>query len=247
MRSYPVKTPGIVQSIFRKYIWCFPANKGSANQNSKEIYLTFDDGPIPEITPWVLEELSKYNAKATFFCIGENVKKHPEIFQKIISKGHSVGNHTNDHINGWRTNKENYLNNIDKSEKCFRFVVSGLQSSVSSLQSPVSGLQSRVNRQKTNNKQLTTNLFRPPYGKIKPNQANKILKKGYDIVMWDVLSGDFDLSLSKENCLKNVIKNTNDGSIVVFHDSEKAFKNLEYALPRALDYFSKKGYVFKSI
>ncbi len=233
MRAYLVKTPGIVQSIFRKYKWRFYTHKEPVQGQDKEIYLTFDDGPIPEITPWVLEQLCKYKAKATFFCIGENVRKHPEIFQKIISEGHSFGNHTNNHVNGWRTNKKNYLNNIDKAEKRFR--------------SLVFGLHSRVNKQKTNNRQLTTKLFRPPYGKIKPNQANRILKKGYEIIMWDVLSGDFDLSLSKENCLQNVLKNTNHGSIVVFHDSEKSFKNLEYVLPKTLEYFTEKGYVFKAI
>ena len=232
-------------------------NDNGQGPKSKEIYLTFDDGPIPEITPWVVQKLSEYKAKATFFCIGENVKKHPEIFRKIISEEHSVGNHTNNHINGWRANKEEYFDDIEKAEECFRSSVFSRQSSVPIAigigpdsyrdQSSVFGHQSPVNLQKTNNKQLTTNLFRPPFGRIKPNQANKILKKGYDIVMWDVLSGDFDLSLSKENCLKNVLNNANDGSIVVFHDSEKAFKNLEYVLPRTLEYFTEKGFVFKRI
>ena len=262
MRSYPVKTPRIVQSIFSKYIWCFPVNKESANQNSKEIYLTFDDGPIPEITPWVLQELSEYKAKATFFCIGENVRKYPEIFRKIISNGHSIGNHTYNHLNGWKTSKKRYLNNVEKAEKCFQSrwpsgsvfspdsswdqsSVSGLRSSVFSTDSYRD--QSSLQKQSTTNHQLSTKLFRPPYGRIKPNQANKILKKGYEIIMWDVLSGDFDLSLSKEECLKNVLKNAHDGSIVVFHDSEKAFKNLEYVLPRTLEHFTEKGFVFKAI
>jgi peptidoglycan/xylan/chitin deacetylase (PgdA/CDA1 family) len=229
MSAYPVKTPRIIQSIFRKYKWCFPTDKNSTSMidlqevpQVKEIYLTFDDGPIPEITPWVLKKLAEYKAKATFFCVGENVSKHPEIFRKIISEEHAIGNHTNNHLNGWRTNKKTYLYNIGKAEDIF---------------SELAG----------KNQQPRTRLFRPPYGKIKPNQANKILKNGYDIIMWDVLSGDFDLSLSKENCLKNVLKNANSGSIVVFHDSEKAFKNLEYVLPRTLEYFTEKGFVFKAI
>ena len=243
MRTYPIKTPKVIQSIFGKFRWRFKTDK-------KIIYLTFDDGPIPEITPWVLQQLSQYKAKATFFCIGENVRKHPEIFRKIISEEHSIGNHTNNHINGWRTNKEEYLDNVEKAELSFQSAVGSLQSQwlSGSVSSPYRyPYQSSLQKQTTSNHQLSTKLFRPPYGKIKPYQANKILKKGYEIIMWDVLSGDFDLSLSKENCLKNVLKNAQVGSIVVFHDSEKAFKNLEYVLPRALEYFTEKGFVFKSI
>ena len=243
MRTYPVKTPGIVQSIFGRYRWRFQMDKKPAHGQDKEVYLTFDDGPIPEITTWVLKKLSEYNAKATFFCVGENVKKHPQIFQKIITDRHSVGNHTHNHLNGWRTNKEEYLNNIEKAETSFQS--RWLSGSVSSPHRYRN--QSSLQKQTTPNHQLSTKLFRPPYGKIKTNQANKIIEKGYDIVMWDVMSGDFDLSLSKEKCLKNVLKNTNSGSIVVFHDSEKAFKNLEYVLPKTLAYFTEKGYVFKGI
>ena len=233
MRTYPVKTPGIIQSIFGKYRWRIESEKSTAGEESGEIYLTFDDGPIPELTPWVLQQLSQYNAKATFFCVGENVKRHPEIFQKILYEKHSIGNHTNSHLNGWKTNKEVYLNNIEKAEVNF--------------ESSINGYRSSNETQTTGNNSLKTSLFRPPYGKIRPSQANKILNKGYEIIMWDVLSGDFDLSLSKENCLKNVLTNTESGSIVVFHDSEKAFKNLEYVLPKVLEYFTEKGYVFKSI
>lgn len=240
MRTYPVKTPGIIRSLFGKYRWRFQTDKKTTSPQNKEIYLTFDDGPIQEITPWVLQNLSQYKAKATFFCIGENVKKYPKIFQKIISEKHSIGNHTYNHLNGWKTNKDEYLKSVEKAEI-------SLQSSVGSCQLSVFGLQSSVKTQITKNKQLTTSLFRPPYGKIKINQANKILKKGYDIIMWDVLSGDFDLSISKEKCLKNVLKNTGSGSIVVFHDSKKAYKNLEYVLPKVLAYFTEKGYVFKAI
>jgi len=215
MRTYPVKTPGIVKRIFGKYRWQIHTGK-------KEIYLTFDDGPIPEITSWVLQNLSQYDAKATFFCIGENVKKHPKIFQKIVSDRHSIGNHTNDHLNGWKTGGSEYIDNIEKAEGIFRSQIADKQ-------------------------KLTIDIFRPPYGKIKTSQANRIIKKGYDIIMWDVLSGDFDQSISKEKCLKNVLKNTNSGSIVVFHDSKKAFKKLEYVLPKTLEYFTNRGYEFKGI
>ena len=233
MRTYPIKTPRIIQSIFGKYRWRFETERLTADEQIGEIYLTFDDGPIPELTPWVLQQLSKYNAKATFFCVGENVKRHPEIFQKILSEKHSIGNHTNSHLNGWKTNKEVYLNNIEKAEANFK--------------SSVTGLWSPNETQTTGKSSFKTNLFRPPYGKIRPGQAKKILNNGYDIIMWDVLSGDFDLSLSKESCLNNVLRNTESGSIIVFHDSEKAFKNLEYVLPRVLEYFTEKGYVFKAI
>jgi peptidoglycan/xylan/chitin deacetylase (PgdA/CDA1 family) len=244
MRTYPVKTPGIIQSIFGKYRWRFQTDKKATNAQNKKIYLTFDDGPIPEITPWVLQNLSKYKAKATFFCIGENVKRHPKIFQKIIFEKHSIGNHTYNHLDGWKTNKKEYLNNVEKAEGIFR---SQFREEEKDERGGEKDEREEKNQQADNSHKLTVNIFRPPYGKIKIDQSNKILKKGYDIIMWDVLSGDFDLSLSKEKCLKNVLKNTRSGSIVVFHDSTKAFKNLEYVLPKVLEYFTEKGYVFKSI
>lgn len=216
MKFYPVKTPKIVQNIFRSYIWNIPTKK-------KEIYLTFDDGPIPEITPWVLKTLSDYNAKATFFCIGENVKNHPNIFQNIIDQGHTIGNHTYHHLNGWKTSTQKYVNSIDKAEI--------------NLRSPAFGLQSTT----------TSKLFRPPYGRIKPSQTKKITEIGYKIIMWDVLSGDFDQKLIKEDCYQNVIKNSKNGSIIVFHDSEKAFKNLEYTLPKVLEYCTVNGFIFKAL
>lgn len=216
MKLYPVKTPKIVQNIFRSFIW-------NIDTDNKEIYLTFDDGPIPEITPWVLNTLSKYKAKATFFCIGKNIKNHPAIFEKIIEEGHSIGNHTFNHLNGWRTTNKKYMKNIEKAEISLRSSVFGLHSEPSS------------------------KLFRPPYGRIKPSQAKKIIAKGYKIIMWNVLSGDFDQKLTKEDCYQNVIKNMNNGSIIVFHDSEKAFKNLEYTLPKVLEHCTKNGFVFKAL
>lgn len=215
MKSYFVKTPDIVQKLFSNYQW-----KVSTNQ--KEIYLTFDDGPIPEITPWVLQQLAQFQAKATFFCVGDNITKFPEIYDAVLQEKHGIGNHTFHHLNGWKTNSSYYVEDMDTC-----------------------GFE--IEKQQTPNTATNHLFFRPPYGKITPSQTKKILQKGYKIIFWDVLSGDFDQSLSKETCLENVIKNTQKGSIIVFHDSEKAFKNLEYVLPRFLEYFSKQGYVFKSL
>lgn len=206
-----VKTNSIIKKIFPNYIWDIP------NVENK-IYLTFDDGPIPEITEWVLEELKKHHAKATFFCIGNNIEKHPTIFTKLINEGHSIGNHTFNHLNGWKTSTKEYLENLRLCEV-----------SISNLQS------------------ANCNLFRPPYGKIKPSQSKKIRKSGYKIIMWDVLSGDYDSSISPQKCLENVLENVRSGSIIVFHDSIKAFPNLEYTLPRVLENLSKKGFVFDAI
>lgn len=183
-----------------------------------KIYLTFDDGPTPEITEWTLQQLKKYNAKATFFCIGDNIKKYPEIFKKVIEEGHSIGNHTFNHLNGWKTSKKDYLEN---TKKC--------QSEISSLKSAI------------------CNLFRPPYGKIKPSQSKELRKLGYKIIMWDIISYDFDATISKEKCLENILKNVKSGSIIVFHDSIKAFPNLEYTLPKMLEILNKKGFVFAKI
>lgn len=212
MRPYLVKTPRLVQSFFYNYSWRIKTTK-------KEIYLTFDDGPVPDFTPWVLDTLNRFHAKATFFCVGENIKKHPLIYRQITDAGHSIGNHTYNHLQGWKTPTNKYIKNILKAE---------------------SYLQSRMDKQ--GNK-----LFRPPHGRIRPIQARKLRKQGYKIIMWDVLSGDFDQSLSKETCLELTIKNIRNGSIVVFHDSDKSFKNLDYVLPKVLEHFTEKGFVFKSL
>ena len=208
MRLYFIKTPRILKQLFAKYTWSFSSNK-------KAIYLTFDDGPIPEVTEFVLDQLQQFNAKATFFCIGDNIRKHPSVFSRIISEGHSVGNHTFNHLNGWKSNNATYYENIDKCENLL------------------------------SNKK--TKLFRPPYGKIKNSQAKQLIANGYKIIMWDVLSADFDITISKEKCLQNVLNNTQNGSIVVFHDSIKASDKLYYTLPILLQEFSEKGYEFKVI
>jgi peptidoglycan/xylan/chitin deacetylase (PgdA/CDA1 family) len=199
--------------IFSKYTWRFSISK-------KEIYLTFDDGPTPEITTFVLNELKKHNAKATFFCIGKNISTHTEIFKQIIKEDHSVGNHTQNHLNGWKTKTQDYIKNTSEVQRTLQL---------------------------SNFKTLKLNLFRPPYGKIKQKQAKHLLSKGYKIIMWSVLSGDFDTNLSKEKCLQNVLKNTSNGSIVVFHDSVKAAEKVKYVLPKVLEYFSKRGFEFKAI
>ena len=209
-----VKTNRFVKWIFRKYIWDI---KNSENK----IYLTFDDGPIPEVTEWVLETLKQQEVKATFFCIGDNIKKHPAIFQKVIESGHSIGNHTFNHLKGWNSRKEEYIKNTILCEEAIN--------------------------EKTKNLNLKTKIFRPPYGKIKPSQSRILRKMGYKIIMWDVLSVDYDKEISPEQCLENIIKNTVPGSIIACHDSLKAFKNLEYALPKAIEYLKNKGFVFERI
>ena len=187
--------------------------------DDNEIYLTFDDGPTPEVTPWVLLELKKHNALATFFCIGDNINKHPELFLEIIAAGHSIGNHTFNHLNGFKTPLQQYAANV---QLC------------------ATQIQERSPK-------IKSKLFRPPYGKIKPLQARYLRKLGYKIILWDIISHDFDLSVSKENCLKNATYEVQSGSIIVFHDSIKASENLKYALPLALNYFKKKGFVFAKL
>lgn len=201
---YLTKTPAFIQSLFPDIIWKVP-------DTEQKLYLTFDDGPIPEVTEWVLDMLLQYKAKATFFCVGENIEKHPTIFNRIKIEGHSVGNHTYHHKNGWQTNSDQYFKDIDRCD------------------------------------QLVGNkLFRPPYGKLTFKQL-KFLKKEYKIVMWDILSGDFDQNLDAENCYSRIIQKTSDGSILVFHDSIKAQRILTHVLPRVLDHFSKLGFTFEPI
>jgi peptidoglycan/xylan/chitin deacetylase (PgdA/CDA1 family) len=224
MSFYLAKTPNIIQRIFKNYIWSFSFSKDV----EKTIYLTFDDGPTPEITEWTLDELKKFKAKATFFCIGKNIENHPEIYKRVIKEGHSIGNHTHNHLNGWKSSNATYLKNILKCEK--------------SIQSKMKNNSN--SKLKTHNSEL---LFRPPYGKIKSSQARKLREEGYKIILWDVLSADFDQKISKEKCLQNVIDNCENGSIVVFHDSLKAEGNLRYVLPKILEYLSNKGYDFKRI
>lgn len=220
MNFTPITTPKVVKSLFPTLVWDIPT-KG------KDIYLTFDDGPTPKITNWVLDTLKLYNAKATFFCIGKNIEEHPDLFKNIISKGHSIGNHTYNHLKGWKTNTKDYLGNTLICDRILKNEIK--KSTINNQQSPI------------------TKLFRPPYGQITPKQIKKLQAEGYKIVMWNVLSVDWDKKISKETCLNNVINHTESGSIIVFHDSVKASKNMQFALPKVLKHFSEKGYTFKRI
>jgi len=206
---YFVKTPGWLKRIYDSYIWNIPVN-------DKILYLTFDDGPHPEATPFVLKELKKHNALATFFCIGKNVVSYPGIYKQIINEGHSVGNHTYNHLNGWKTGNDDYLKDIALASQ-----------------------------------EIDSDLFRPPYGRITSFQAKNLKPamrgKEPKVIMWDVLSGDFDIDCTTQQCLANVLLASTSGSIIVFHDSEKAFPKLAYTLPRILNHFSEKGYLFKSL
>lgn len=201
---YLVKTPKLVQALMPGYLWHIATGE-------KILYLTFDDGPIPEVTPWVLELLRAYGAKATFFCVGENVQRHPPLFRQLLTEGHSAGNHTFNHLNGWNTENRAYFHNI---RHCARLVKS--------------------------------NLFRPPYGRLLPGQR-AFLERHYRIVMWDVLSGDFDPDISPEQCLENVLAHAQPGSIVVLHDSLKADAKLRFVLPRLLEHFSGQGFRFEAL
>ena len=203
-KMYLVKTPDLLKRMFSTQVWSLPGNE-------KNIYLTFDDGPTPNITNRALDYLKDFDAKATFFLIGKNAEQNPEMVERIADEGHRIGNHTFNHLNGWYTRNTSYVRNILECDQL-----------------------------------LHTRLFRPPYGKITTSQT-RLMARRFDIIMWDVLSGDFDRDLSREQCLQNVIENTTAGSIVVFHDSVKAFDRMNFALPRMLEHFSKLGYSFKAI
>lgn len=205
---YLHKTPFWVRKIFPDYTW-------KKDNYDKNLYLTFDDGPIPGVTDFVLKQLSVYNAKATFFCVGDNIIKYPEVFKKIIDGGHRIGNHTFNHLNGWKITAAHYYDNIIKCQDALS--------------------------KYTNAQQL--NLFRPPYGKIRASQA-KDINEDFEIIMWDVLSGDFDSSLKPDKCLSKTIRAAESGSVIVFHDSLKAEANIRFVLPRFLKHFSEDGYNF---
>lgn len=199
-----VRPPQLLRSFYKGSLW-------RMEKTQPVIYLTFDDGPIPELTPWVLDVLKQYQVKATFFCVGENISKNPELFERLKEEGHQVGNHTFNHIKGWKVNKSKYLNNIEKCQALTK-----------------------------------TNLFRPPYGRIKKSQFNVILKD-YQVVFWDVLSYDYDSLITPKKCLDNSIKYTRNGSIIVFHDNIKAQKNLKFALPHYIEHFLKLNYKFATL
>ncbi len=230
--AYFKKISTLGKLLYPSLFWKMPSKQ-------KILYLTFDDGPNPEITPWVLTILNEFKAKATFFCVGENVANHPDIFQQILTEGHHIGNHTYNHIKGWKTSEKDYLENVYLAEEVILMNVNK-QDNPGEIRS--SGLNPH-----SEPKTQTSKLFRPPYGKILPGQIKKLQKLGYKIVMWDVISGDFDAKLSAEDCYKNVIKNCSSGSIVVFHDSIKAAKKLKEVLPGVLKYYQEEGFEFKAI
>lgn len=191
----------------------YPEYRWREETREKKIFLTFDDGPIPQVTEFVLATLAQYHAKATFFCIGDNVRKHPDIYAKVLEAGHSVGNHTYNHVNGWKTDPQSYLVNF---EKC---------------------------RQVLN---VETKLFRPPYGRMKKRQS-RLLPAESRIIMWDVLTGDFSADITPKVCLSKSIQYTREGSIVLFHDSLKAWRNMSFTLPAFLDHFTREGYTFEAL
>ncbi len=201
---YPVKTPALLKPLAKDLLW-------HIEDVEKKIYLTFDDGPTPGVTEEILKRLSRYQALATFFCLGKNIQAHTALYSHILTQGHQVGNHTYDHPDGWKTSNYSYFKNVLRA-----------------------------------NEFCNSPLFRPPYGRITPGQA-AALKRRYTIVMWDVLSADFDSDISAEQCLKNVIDHAHSGSIVVFHDSIKAHKKMLYALEGVLDHFSGLDYEFHSL
>ena len=214
MFSVPHRTPFFLPLLYPSLTWRILNDR-------KELYLTFDDGPVPGLTEFVLDTLASRNIKATFFCIGDNIRKHPEVFKKIIEQGHTVGNHTFNHLNGWKTNPQHYLNNIIECDEVIK-----------------------TNSQTSNNEQRST-LFRPPYGRITKKQVQSLTN--YKIIMWDVLSVDYNKNLSQERCLHNTIRATRPGSIIVFHDSHKAEKNLKFTLPAFIDHFLEQGFTFHTL
>ena len=199
-----VRPPQLLRSFYKNSLW-------RLDKNEPIIYLTFDDGPVPELTEWVLDILKEYQVKATFFCVGDNIAKNPDIFERILKEGHQVGNHTFNHLKGWKVRNSVYFENI---ENCQEFT--------------------------------KTNLFRPPYGRIKKSQY-KLLAKDYKVVFWDVLSYDYDKLTSPKKCLDNSIRYTRNGSIIVFHDNIKAQKNLKFALPQYIEHFLKLNYKFATL
>jgi peptidoglycan/xylan/chitin deacetylase (PgdA/CDA1 family) len=207
MKTYFVRTPKIVSKIFSKYTWSLPLK-------NKVVYLTFDDGPTEYLTTFILDVLKTHQVKATFFCVGENILKYPKLVSAIKDNGHSIGNHTFNHLNGLKTKFEVYINNTLAFEKR-------------------TGVESK--------------LFRPPYGKLTKKQAKRLISKGYRIVMWTILSGDFDFNLSNEDCLKNVTRNIKNGDIIVFHDNIKAKEKLEFVLDKMIIDIKNKGFRFELI
>ncbi len=198
----------ILSYLFPRYTW-------QRLTKDKVIYLTFDDGPIPDVTEWVLDLLQQHQIKATFFCIGDNIRKHPMIFKRILAEDHQIGNHTFNHVKGWQTSLEEYISNTGQCQQEIQ-----------------------------KHRQEPTSLFRPPYGKIKKSQGKYLLQQGFEVIMWTIITKDYQAALSPQACLKRTLKRIKPGSIIVFHDSQKAAKNMKYTLPLLIDYAKKEGYTF---
>ena len=199
-----IRPPFALRKIYPQLVWRVPTREPS-------VFLTFDDGPIPVLTPFILDTLKAHQIKATFFCVGENTLKYPELFQRIQTEGHRIGNHSHNHLNGWKTPNTNYFQNVEKA-----------------------------------NVHIQSNLFRPPYGRIRHSQIEQ-LKKHYQLIMWDVLSYDYHPKVTPEQCLNNVLRKTRNGSILVFHDNLKAQRNVEYALPKAIQLLHQRGFNFQTL
>jgi len=206
----PAKTPKLISRTLTGFVWNVP-------NPDNNIFLTFDDGPIPEVTPWVLDVLRSLDVKATFFCVGENISKHPGIFERVLKEGHSIGNHTYNHLNGWHTDLNSYSENITKTEDVLK------------------------------EHGVVSKLFRPPYGRIKSSQSKFLKDKQYKIIMWDVLSKDYLQTIEPQNVRKNVLNNIDSGSIIVCHDNIKAFKNLQAVLESTILELLERGYVLKAL
>jgi peptidoglycan/xylan/chitin deacetylase (PgdA/CDA1 family) len=204
---YLVRTPGWLSKFYKAAVW-------QIDGPGKTIYLTFDDGPHPDLTPFILDELKRYHAKASFFCLGRNVQQYPGIYERILDEGHATGNHSFDHPDGWKTSTANYLANIASAQEF-----------------------------------INSKLFRPPYGRTRHSQRKALAAPPYALttIMWTVISGDFDTTISPEKCFSNVRENAGNGSIVLFHDNSKAETHIRYALPRVLEYFAAQGYSFEKI
>lgn len=200
-------SPWWLRKYYPNFLWSMPVG-------GKKIYLSFDDGPLPVTTPFVLDTLKEFNAKASFFCIGKNVQQYPDIYHRVLEEGHTVGNHSFNHLNGWKTKDDLYVDNILKAGEL-----------------------------------IASDLFRPPYGRIKKSQAEKLrkMKPEMKVVMWSVLSGDFDVSISGEDCRQIVKSKAGDGAIIVFHDTEKAFDRLRFCLPETLKHFAGRGFSFEKL
>lgn len=239
------RTPSLLPWLFPDLTWREPSE-------AKELYLTFDDGPVPGPTEFALDELKKANAQATFFCIGNNVNKNPDLFKKVLAGGHTIGNHTYNHVSGWGTKNSDYLENIDEcNRELNRYApVTGncLPAEAASAKAwqPAAHQPESSNQQPAaSSQQPVPSLFRPPYGRITRSQIR--LLERYKLIMWDVLSHDYARSLSPGRCLKGSIAATRPGSIIVFHDSYKAEKNMTYVLPRFISHFAGAGFTFKSL